>query len=73
MREGNAIDDALTAVYGYDTDGLDAAWRKSAGVKTAVQVAPTATPKPASKSKTKKTPVPTLSLLNPNATSTPQP
>ncbi len=73
MREANTIDDALKQVYGFDTDGLDAAWRKKAGVKAPVQVAPTATPKPATKTKSKKTPVPTLALLNPNVTATPKP
>jgi len=31
LRDGQTIDDALQAVYGFDTDGLEAAWRSSIG------------------------------------------
>ena len=31
MQEGTRIDPALQAVYGFDTDGLDVAWRTSLG------------------------------------------
>jgi hypothetical protein len=31
LRDGQAMDDALQAVYGFDTDGLEAAWRTSIG------------------------------------------
>jgi hypothetical protein len=33
LRSGASTDSALTRVYGFDTDGLDAAWRASVGVK----------------------------------------
>lgn len=32
LREGNAIDEALESVYGFDQDGLDNAWRESVGL-----------------------------------------
>ena len=31
LRDGFTIDDALTATYGFDVEGLDDAWRKSIG------------------------------------------
>ena len=31
LRDGQAMDDALQAVYGFNTDGLEAAWRSSIG------------------------------------------
>jgi hypothetical protein len=34
LRDGQTIDEALHAVYGYDTDSLDAAWRTSIGAAT---------------------------------------
>jgi hypothetical protein len=67
IRGGATIDEALTAVYSVDTDGLDSAWRKSIGVKLMPLVQPTATPT----RKVKRTPVPTLAPLNPNATASP--
>jgi hypothetical protein len=67
IRAGATIDEALTAVYKVDTDGLDSAWRKSIGVKIMPLAQPTATPT----RKVKRTPVPTLAPLNPNATASP--
>jgi hypothetical protein len=67
VRNGATIDEALKAAYGYDTDGLDAAWRKSVGIKTPPLVQATSEPV----KKSKRTPVPTLALINPNATATP--
>jgi hypothetical protein len=67
VRAGATIDEALTAAYGLDTDGLDAAWRKSVGIKTPPLAQPTAAPA----RKTKRTPVPTLAPINPNATPSP--
>ena len=31
LRDGQTIDEALQAIYGFDTDGLEAAWRTSIG------------------------------------------
>jgi hypothetical protein len=36
LRDGQTSDDALQAVYGFDTDGLEAAWRLSIGVNPPV-------------------------------------
>jgi len=33
FRDGSGYDDALKQVYGFDQDGLDAAWRQSLGIK----------------------------------------
>ncbi len=33
LRDGNTPDEALTAVYGFDVDGLEDAWRASIGAK----------------------------------------
>jgi hypothetical protein len=70
IQEGNLIDTALEVVYGFDTYGLDAAWRDSMGFPvserpTEVSTGPTNTP----------TLVPTLPLINPGflATATPRP
>ena len=46
LRDGQTMDDALQAVYGLDTDGLEAAWRASIGA-------------PAHAGSEKPTPVPT--------------
>jgi hypothetical protein len=47
MRDGAAIDDALTQVYGFDVDGLDVAWRKAIGAAPGtVSAQPTAQPTP---------------------------
>ncbi len=67
LSGGTTIDDALNAVYGFNVDGLDTAWRKSVGAQPlpASQLEPTATP----------TVVPTFEPLsvNPAATLAPSP
>lgn len=47
LRDGTTIDDALMKVYGYDVEGLEAAWRESIGAmpKTA-SAQPTVQPTP---------------------------
>ncbi len=59
IREGNSIDHALRQVYGFDTDGLDHAWRASLGFEPSTQAV--GTPEPLSQP----TPVPTLALWTP--------
>lgn len=49
MQTGQSVDDALRTTYGFDTDGLDSAWRQSLGyealpTRPAVTVTPTAVP-----------------------------
>jgi hypothetical protein len=46
LRDAQPIDDALTEVYGFDTDGLDDAWRRSVGAPalSAIQPTPQSTP-----------------------------
>ena len=47
LRDGQTIDQALQAVYGFNTDGLENAWRKSIGAKAlagASQPTPVPTP-----------------------------
>ncbi len=34
LRDGTTLDDALQKVYGFDVDGLDAAWRVAVGAKS---------------------------------------
>ncbi|MCP4425315.1 MAG: hypothetical protein GY803_12540, partial [Chloroflexi bacterium] len=74
MQDGERIDEALEVVYGFDTDGLDAAWRQTTGyaatpTSEADALAAQATP----------TLAPTLALANPlgggqaTATETPSP
>jgi hypothetical protein len=47
LRDGQTIDAALQAVYGFNTDGLEAAWRKSIGAKLpAGSAQPTPVPTP---------------------------
>ncbi len=36
FHQGSTYDDALKQVYGFDQDGLDALWRQSLGIKTAL-------------------------------------
>jgi hypothetical protein len=55
VRLGETIDPALDAVYGLDTDGLDAAWRMSEGAAPLPTAVPTA-------AQADRTPVPTLAL-----------
>jgi hypothetical protein len=53
LRNGEAIDEALQQVYGFDTEGLEAAWRQAVGAAPpSPQARPTAQPTP--------TPVPTI-------------
>lgn len=54
LRDGEAVDDALQAAYGFDQDGLEDAWREHIGAQPRVAggAEPTPTPTP--------TPVPTL-------------
>jgi hypothetical protein len=58
LRDGYPVDDAVQQVYGFNVDGLDAAWRKSVGAKPLeiTETGPTPTP----------TYVPTLQLLSIN-------
>jgi hypothetical protein len=46
LAEGTTVDDALLQLYGFNVDGLDAAWRDSVGAEPLGQeeTAPTATP-----------------------------
>jgi len=52
IQQGGKIDEGLNQVYGFDTDGLDAAWRESLGFnfkrttpkKTQIPVIPTSIP-----------------------------
>jgi len=47
LRDGQTIDQALQAVYGFDTDGLENAWRNSIGAKPLTGSSqPTALPTP---------------------------
>jgi len=47
LRDGQTIDAALQAVYGFNTDGLETAWRKSIGVRApAGSSQPTPVPTP---------------------------
>jgi hypothetical protein len=47
LRDAKTIDDALREVYGFDTDGLEDAWRQSIGAAPrAVSAQPTAQPTP---------------------------
>jgi len=47
LRDAKPIDDALREVYGFDTDGLEDAWRKSVGAAPRpVSAQPTAMPTP---------------------------
>lgn len=47
LRDAKPIDDALLEVYGFDTDGLEDAWRQSVGAAPrAVSAQPTSMPTP---------------------------
>jgi hypothetical protein len=47
LRDAKPIDDALLEVYGFDTDGLEDAWRQSVGAAPrAVSAQPTSIPTP---------------------------
>ena len=47
LRDGVAIDDALLKTYGFDTDGLDDAWREDIGAQPrSTSALPTAQPTP---------------------------
>lgn len=47
LREGQAIDEALTQVYGFNVDGLEDAWRKAVGAPPrSPESAPTSQPTP---------------------------
>jgi hypothetical protein len=47
LRDAKPIDDALQEVYGFDTDGLEDAWRQSVGAAPrAVSAQPTSQPTP---------------------------
>lgn len=45
LRDGTTIDDALTAIYGFNVDGLEDAWRLAIGAKPRL-IAPNPTPMP---------------------------
>jgi hypothetical protein len=67
FKEGATYDGALKVVYGMDTDGLDAAWQASLGIKP---VAGTATPAPRT-SPTAVRPVPLPATATPASGVTP--
>lgn len=46
LRDAKPIDDALLEVYGFDTDGLDSAWRESVGAAPLFVAQATAMPTP---------------------------
>ena len=46
LRDAKPIDDALLEVYGFDTDGLDSAWRESVGAPPLLVAQATAMPTP---------------------------
>jgi hypothetical protein len=47
LRDGSSVDEALVAVYGFDVDGLEDAWRESiAATPRPVSAQPTAQPTP---------------------------
>jgi len=47
LRDGTTTDDALQQVYGFNIEGLEAAWRQAIGAKpSAVSAQPTAQPTP---------------------------
>ena len=46
LRDAKPIDDALLEVYGFDTDGLDSAWRQSVGAAPLLVAQATAQPTP---------------------------
>lgn len=46
LRDGNTVDEALRAVYGFDVDGLEDQWRGSIGAKARLLTNPTAVPTP---------------------------
>jgi hypothetical protein len=71
MRDGQRVDEALSATYGFDTDGLDEAWRASLGFAPPPTSEPAHTP-----AAVQRTAVPTLPLFTPapsGPTSTPAP
>ncbi len=83
LQNGTAIDDALRAAYGFDTDGLEDAWRAKVGAKprpAAARRVPTATPivvptfaLVAAFQIPTRTPTPVLPTAIPTATHTPVP
>jgi hypothetical protein len=60
MRDGQGVDRAMEAVYGFDTDGLDIAWRNSLGFSLDIPSEPET-------SDSLPTSVPTLALWTPIA------
>lgn len=46
LRDAKPIDDALLEVYGFDTDGLDSAWRESVGAPALLVAQATVMPTP---------------------------
>lgn len=46
LSNAEPVDDALVAIYGFDTDGLDAAWRESLGLAPLVVAQATSQPTP---------------------------
>jgi hypothetical protein len=56
LGTGQMIDPALQEVYGFDTDGLDAAWRKSLGFEAGAEI------ESANKQDQTATPIPTFAL-----------
>jgi hypothetical protein len=57
LNTGSRTDSALISVYGFDTDGLDARWRTSAGIRPANQT--TVTP---STARPTRAPIPTIPI-----------
>jgi hypothetical protein len=72
VRDGAPIDEAMQRVYGFDTDGLDLAWRAANGVRRKPVLAPKATATPSTRApRPRRTPAPTRVPFDPNATRTP--
>lgn len=46
LSNAEPVDDALVSIYGFDTDGLDAAWRESLGLAPLVVAQATSQPTP---------------------------
>jgi len=67
LKEGNRFSNALKQVYGFDVDGLDAAWRAYLGAGPA----PTSRPTPGPVSPTPQSPNPTPRRASPQAPGVP--
>lgn len=78
IQSGEDVDDALQTVYGFDTDGLDSAWRQSLGyealpTRPSVTATPTGVPTLAPLTLSLTTSSPTVPAPTPTATVTETP